>query len=305
MEKKDTQKGITIHNKDYPALLKQIKNAPKALYVKGDVEILTKPCIAIVGTRKASGQGMALAQEIAKELASAGLVIVSGLAQGIDGAAHKGALEGGGKTIGALASSLENHFFFPSQNFSLAQKMIEHGGALVSEYEKDTPALRHHFIARNRIVAGLSLGVLVIEAPQKSGALITAEFARDQKRLVFAVPGSVFVKNAQGTNALIKTGAHLIENAHDVLAILTQKKMFSPAKILQNHKEYTALSLSATKILTCISEGQNTIDKIIKNVNIDTSTLLSFLIELELQGIIKNAGAGNYIIIKKLKNPAV
>ena len=283
-------------------LVERIKNAPKVLYVKGDSEILSCPSIAIVGTRKATGEGIALATQIARDLASAGLLIVSGLAQGIDTAAHKGALEAGGKTIGVLGSSLEERFFFPSQNLSLARKMLEQGGAIVSEYEKDTPALKHHFVARNRIVSGLSLGVLVIEAPLKSGALITAEFARAQGRPVFAIPGSPFSKNAQGTNNLIKRGARLVENAQDIIGYLEIEKLFErKAEIEEKYlslQNYATLSSEAREILKLIEGGHTTIDKISKICKIETSKLLALLVELELQGIIKNAGPGNYLIIK-------
>ncbi len=304
MEKKDTQKEITIHDKEYPALLKQIKNAPKALYVKGDASILSLPCVAIVGTRKASGEGMTLAQNIAQELARAGLVIVSGLAQGIDSAAHKGALEAYGKTIGVLGSSLEERFFFPSQNSSLSRKMIEIGGALVSEYEKDTPALRHHFIARNRIVAGLSLGVIVIEAPQKSGALITAEFARKETRIVCAIPGSPFSSAARGGNNLIKKGAHLVEGAKDVLEILQKETLFFPIKKLYPQRAFSlgGFSVQEATIITCLEEGQIHIDKLAQKTKVEVPALLSLLIELELKGMVQNIGGGNYVITKNYED---
>lgn len=302
IQNKGYYRAISLKNKRYPPLLKNIKHPPNILYINGDVQVLQNPCFSIVGTRKASGEGLELARRIAYELAKAGLTIVSGLAQGIDGVAHKGALEGGGKTIGVLGSSLEERFFFPVQHLRLAKEMIEKGGAVISEYEKNQPALRRNFAARNRIIAGLSLGVLVVQAPMKSGALITAEFARKEKRLIFAVPGSPFSKHFEGTNHLIKTGAFLVETAKDILKILQEKKLFSVPK----QKSISASSVrlhegvdeGERKILEALADGQTHIDSLAKKTKVEVAALLGILTELEMKGMVKSMGGGNYILIK-------
>lgn len=293
---------ITIDDKQYPSLLKVIPHPPKVLYAKGNAEIFSQPCFAIVGTRKASGEGLELASRIGYDLSEAGLIIVSGLAQGVDGAAHKGALEAGGKTIGVLASSLEERFFFPSINMRLAKEMIEKSGAVISEYEKIQPALKQNFVARNRIVSGLSLGVLVVEAPKKSGALITAEFARKQKRLVFAIPGSPFARNSAGANLLIKQGAYLIENAKDILEVLEKQTLFSSQKRKKNdiHSSYEIDSVEE-KILEILSYGQLHIDKLAQKTKVEMPSLLTLLIGLEMKGLVKNIGAGNYVLVRNQK----
>lgn len=294
---------ISFNDATYPLLLKGIPHPPKGLYVRGNKEIFSQPCIAIVGTRKASGEGLELARKIARDLSEAGLVIVSGLAQGIDGAAHKGALEAGGKTIGVLGSSLEERFFFPSIHMRLAKEMIEKGGAIVSEYEKNTPALKQNFVARNRIVSGLSLGVLVVEAPIKSGALITANFAKKQKRLAFAIPGSPFSKNSGGANLLIKQGAYLVERAKDVLEILEKENFFHKQKGKEANAPslYENMSAEEKNILDALAYGQLHIDKLAKEIKVGIEVLLHLLLELELKGSVKNIGGGIYVVVKNYK----
>lgn len=291
-------KAIHIKEHAYPSLLKGISDAPKTIYIKGKPEALSLPSVAIVGTRKASGQGLELAGRIAYELASQGLAIVSGLAQGIDGAAHKGALEASGITIAVLGSSLEERFLFPGSHLRLAREIIETGGALVSEYEKNQPALRYHFVLRNRIISGLALGVVVVESPLKGGSLITAQFAKEQKRLVFAVPGSPFSNNARGANALIKQGAMLVENATDILEVLQKKKLFAPSSHTKKQHTGKANSPEEKAILDALSQGQAHIDKLAQKTKVEVAKLLSTLLELELKGVIKNIGGGNYVVIK-------
>jgi len=287
---------ITLKDVAYPPLLKQIKHPPKALHVRGEASVLQGPCFAIVGTRKASREGLELARRIAEELGRAGLVIVSGLAQGIDGASHKGALAGGGKTIGVLASSLEEQFFFPYEHLHLAREMVQKGGAVISEHAEHTPALKHHFVARNRIVSGLSLGVLVVEAPVKSGALITARFAKEQGRMVFALPGSPFAKHCQGSNLLLKEGALFVQSASDILEILAKKNLFAAKeKTTEEQGEKIFATKEEERIVRVLESGQTHIDELSKQTSIAMSALLPLLMELELQGTIKNVGAGNYV----------
>ena len=212
--------GVTVvdpfsHN--YPELLKQITAPPIALYVQGDLGCLAKTGVAVVGTRQASAYGLFMAEKLSAQLARSGLIINSGLARGIDAAAHRGALRFN-QTIAVLGSGLLN--IYPRQNLRLAQQ-ISRRGALVSEFPMEQKPSRRNFPRRNRIVSGLSRGVLVIEAPEKSGALITARFACEQNRDVFALPGRADSPLNRGTHNLIKEGAKLVENVDDILEELT------------------------------------------------------------------------------------
>ena len=300
MKREEKWQGIPLKSSRYPLLLKKISHPPRVLYFKGEEAILKGTSVAIVGTRKASGEGREFARQIAHELAAAGLVIVSGLAQGIDGAAHQGALDAKGKTIGVLGSSLEDHFFFPQQHRRLAKEMLAGGGAILSEHEKNQPALRRNFVARNRIVAGLSVGTLVVEAPMKSGALITAGFAKKANRLVFAVPGSPFSKNFEGTNWLIKNGALLVQNAKDILDILKKRNLFKLQKNKKKKEEGGEVySNEEENVREVLQEGPCHIDELTKKTNVEVSRLLALLIELEMRGIIKHAGGGTYLLIRR------
>jgi DNA processing protein len=211
--KKETIEIISIFDKGYPESLKNIPDAPVILYVKGQ---LNSPGlnIAIIGSRKASKYGLSMAERLSMELASLGVTIISGMARGIDSAAHRGALKAGGRTVAVLGSGLLN--IYPPENAELA-KAIYKEGALVSEFPLKRAPLRENFPRRNRIVSGLSRGVAVIEAAQRSGALITADLALDQGRDVFALPGEVDSPTSYGTNYLIKQGAKLIDSAEDIL----------------------------------------------------------------------------------------
>jgi len=204
---------IQTIDKQFPALLKEINYAPFGLYIKGEIPN-HKPLIAIVGTRKITPYGKLVTEKIVQELIKYNFVIVSGLAYGVDTIAHETALKNKGKTIAILGSGIQN--IFPPNNIQLAKEIVKNG-ALVSEYSLKAPALKQHFPWRNRIISGLCLATIVIEAPEKSGALITARFALEQNREVFAIPGSIFNKNSLGPHNLIKQGAKLVSQAEDVL----------------------------------------------------------------------------------------
>ena len=208
---------LTIHFEDenYPRLLKEIYDPPQQLYCLGESKAREKFPLAVVGTRKISFYGRKTTEYLVNGLCQAGLTIVSGLALGVDGLAHQIALENGTKTIAVLGSGLDT--VYPPAHKKLAKRIVDSGGALVSEYPPKTQPSKMTFPARNRIVAGISLGVLVIEAPMKSGALITARFALEQGREVFAVPGSIYSENSQGCNLLIKTGAKPVTKVEDIL----------------------------------------------------------------------------------------
>ncbi|MBV4554457.1 DNA-processing protein DprA [Pseudomonas sp. SWRI102] len=203
---------------DYPALLAQISGAPPLLFVAGDPTILEKPQLAMVGSRRASRPGMDTAAAFSRSLAGAGFVITSGLALGIDAAAHQAALDVGGQTIGVLGTGLEN--FYPQRNRRLAEAMIAQGSAVLSEFPLDAPPHASNFPRRNRIISGLSLGVLVVEASVASGSLITARLAAEQGREVYAIPGSIHHPGARGCHQLIRDGAALVETVEHILEAL-------------------------------------------------------------------------------------
>lgn len=208
-------KKISLQEKEYPQLLKEIYNPPKALYYQGQLSAKEKYPLAVVGTRKMSAYGRRVTEFLVKELVRRGFTIISGLALGIDGIAHQTALKENGRTIAVLGSGLNN--IYPFKHKKLAQKIIQSNGLIISEYSPETRPSKWTFPARNRIVAGLSLGTLVIEAPEKSGALITARFALEQGREVFAVPGDINKNNYQGCHKLIKMGAKPVTKPEDIL----------------------------------------------------------------------------------------
>ncbi|MBD0371145.1 MAG: DNA-protecting protein DprA [Pyrinomonadaceae bacterium] len=204
----------------YPQLLREIFDPPITLYVKGEWAIcLEQPCVAIVGSRRSSTYGQNSASMLARDLASRGITIISGLARGIDAAAHRGALEAGGRTVAVMGTGLDE--VYPRDHRKLAEEILEKGGALLSEFPLETPPARQNFPYRNRVISGLSLGVLVVEAAENSGSLITARLALEQGREVFAVPGNITSRNSFGTNYLIKgAGAKLVQQWQDIVAEL-------------------------------------------------------------------------------------
>jgi DNA processing protein len=290
VETKDKIEVIKKSSRDYPKLLKEIHNAPKQLYVRG---ILPKSCdlnLAIVGTRAASEYGKTLAFKIAKELAELGFNIVSGMALGIDTQAHLGALAGNGKTIAVLGSGIDDASIYPNENLNLAKKIIANGSAVISEYEPEKKSEIWYFPERNRIIAGLSLGVLVVEAPEKSGALITARLALEQNREVFAIPGSVFSKNSFGTNFLIKSGARIVTSIDDILEELDLTHLKDKEKEAKKEN----LNEDEKNILRIIEQEPIHIDKICEMAKMPASQVLSIISVLEIRSIIKNIGAGKF-----------
>jgi len=218
-------KTIKLEDKEYPPLLRKIANPPKTLYVRGEI-LRNEKCFAIVGTRRASSYGEDIAFSIARDLSKAGLTIVSGMAIGIDTSAHKGALNANGRTIAVLGAGIDEKTIYPRENLELSEKILENKGCLISEYPAETQGTKFSFPERNRIISGLSLGVLIVEADFGSGALITAKYAREQGKRVFVIPGSIHSINSRGCHDLIKKGAKLVENANDVL-----KELSLPNKI--------------------------------------------------------------------------
>jgi len=284
-------KQISIDDENYPPLLKEIKDAPKVLYYIGS---LTKPdekIFAIVGTRMFSSYGKQITLEIAGDLAEAGLTIVSGLAPGIDTFSHQATLERKGRTIAVLGTGLDEKSFYPKENIKLARKIIETGGCLISEYPAGTRGARFTFPQRNRIVSALSSGVLVVEAKQKSGALITADFAFKQNRKVFAVPGPIHSSNSKGPHFLIKKGAKLVENANDILKELNLTCVTSGfTHRVRGENEQENL------ILEILKEEALYIDKIIEKTKLNAAAVAGALAILEIKGKVRNLGGNIYAI---------
>jgi DNA processing protein len=208
-------KKISISDQNYPPLLKEIKNAPQEFFYQGNLPTKDEVAIAFVGTRKATEEGIILARQISFELAKRGFVIVSGLALGIDAASHRGALDVPQKTVAVLGSGL--NVIYPPVHRSLAAAILEKGGCLISEYEKNEPPLPYRFLERNRIISGLCVATVIIEAPKKSGSLATARFAYEEGREVFVFPGNVKDKNYEGSNLLIRNGARLVTKSEEIL----------------------------------------------------------------------------------------
>ena len=286
---------ININDKEYPELLKEIPDPPQILYVKGEF-LSNELCFGVVGTRRFSSYGKEVALEIAGDLAEAGLTIVSGLAPGIDTFSHQAVVErtrlrqgSGGRAIAVLGTGIDEKSIYPQSNVKLARKIVESGGCLISEYPPGTPGFKTNFPQRNRIISGLSLGVLVVEAKERSGALITANYVFQQKRKEFAVPGQIFSSNSRGPHILIKRGAKLVENAEDIL-----RDLDLPRKTEQ--RELKGETREEDFILNALKEGALDIDKIIQKTNLAPSTVNSLLTILEIKGKIRNLGGNIYAI---------
>ncbi|MGB9839438.1 DNA-processing protein DprA [Thermovenabulum sp.] len=284
---------ITIDDKDYPQLLKEIYDPPLVIYVKGKKELLKKESIAIVGTRKPTEYGKKVAEELAAKLAKRNLNIISGLAKGIDSFAHKGALKVEGSTVAVLGTGID--IIYPPENNKLFQEIAEKG-AIITSFPVGTEPLPYNFPARNRIISGLSLGVVVVEAGERSGALITADFALEQGREVFAVPGMIYSPMSKGPHKLIKQGAKLVENDEDVLMELNIGNNFYSGKNSTSvKKEELSLSKEEREILKIIDFTP--IHKEILGMKTDYSPakINEILTKLQLKGIISQI-AGGYVI---------
>lgn len=273
-------KTIKSEHKNYPALLSEIYHPPELLYYRGSLEGAEHYILSVVGTRKPSNYGLRITRDLVSAVASRGITIISGLAYGIDAQAHVAALEAGGKTWAVLASGLDS--VYPASHRNLAQKILEQGGCLISDYPPGTEPLKQHFPARNRIIAGLSLGTLIAEAPDKSGALITANFALEYNREVLAVPGEVYNPCAVGTNRLIKQGAKVVTEAADILEIfgLTDQSGTRPLKPSR------PLTDNENVIVELLRAGPQTVDQIHEKCTLEISALNAALSQLELAEII-------------------
>ena len=286
----DKIEEIKIEDKNYPKILRKIKNPPKTLYFRGKM-LAEEKCFAIVGTRKCSNYGKEIAFQIAKDLAEAGFTIVSGFAPGIDTVSHEAAIESKKRTIAVLGTGLDEKSIYPKSNLKLIKRILENDGCLISEYPAGTPGSKFSFPQRNRIISGLSLGVLVVEAKIKSGAIITAEYAFSQKRKVFAIPGSIYSQTSKGCHYLIKRGAKLVEEARDILEELGFNEKIK-------EKEIKGESLEESLILEKLKEGALDIEKLIEKTKLPASRVASVLAILEIKGKIKNLG-GNIFALSR------
>lgn len=282
---------LTIYDNNYPALLKQIHNPPFLLYVRGSTSVLNSLCFSVVGTRALTEYGRRASAHIVEELASQGFTIVSGLAAGIDTQAHKAALTAKTPTIAVLGCGIDDRTIFPSQNVNLAHQIIREGGAVISEYHYAMHATRFTFPQRNRIVSGLSKGLLVVEADVASGSLITANCALEQNRDVFAIPGSIFSKTSQGTNGLIKSGAKMVMNSQDIL------EEYTMGVVVAKKSQVTPDNAQEAQILPLLSDEPLTINEIIQKSGLETSQVNATMVMMEIKNKIKNLGNERYVLI--------
>jgi len=286
-------KALSFFDDDYPELLKRIYDPPMILYVKGDFTAKDDFPIAIVGTRQPTQYGKIQAEKFSSELASQGITITSGLARGIDSAAHQAALKANGRTIAVLGCGM--NVIYPPENKHLYEE-IPNNGLLISEFPLNTKPDAQNFPSRNRIISGLSLGCIVIESGLKGGALQTAEFALDQGREVFAIPGNLGVKQAEGTNTLIQQGnAKLVKNPEDILVELELKLKPVIGKTIP--KPHIDLNLFEQKILNSLENKELQIDSIAAQTGFSTSDCLINLLTLEFKGLVKQLPGKIFVLL--------
>jgi DNA processing protein len=283
---------LTWDDADYPRNLREVYNAPPVLYMRGRIEERDEWSVAVVGTRRASVYGKEAARMLGMGLAQAGVTVVSGLAQGIDTLAHRACLDAGGRTLAVLGCGVD--VVYPSQNARLAAEIVERG-ALVSEYALGTRPEARNFPPRNRIISGLTLGTVVVEADLGSGALITADFAAEQNREVFAVPGSVFNRNSRGTNDLIQQGAKMVCTVADVLEELnlTMVSEQAQARAVIPENETEAL------LLDYLSAEPVHVDELRRAVKLPIAQVSSTLALMELKGMVRQVGGMNYVLARE------
>jgi DNA processing protein len=278
---------VTLRHDSYPDLLREVPGPPPVLFIRGSVTLNDRRAVAIVGTRRLTSYGREMARTLARDLAHAGVTIVSGLARGVDGVAHAAALDAGGRTIAVLGNGVRS--VYPAEHRQLAARIAEQG-AVLSDFHPDAPPDGPNFPARNRLISGLALGVVVVEAPMRSGALITVDFAADQGRDVFAVPGAVHAPASAGCNRILRDGARLVRSADDVLEDLRlgeapqQLPLESPASLDEDSR----------RVLSTLTGEALHIDEIGAVAGIPIATLSALLMTLELQGFVRNVGAQYY-----------
>ncbi|RDV24908.1 DNA-protecting protein DprA [Alteromonas aestuariivivens] len=280
---------------NYPPLLRQLSSPPLVLFVKGNTALLSAPQVAIVGSRRASRSGLDCAFEFAGQLVTLGIKVVSGLAMGIDGAAHRGALIVPEGTLAVLGSGVD--VVYPNRHSQLYRQIVQSGGAVVSEFWPGTPARAQHFPRRNRIIAGLSLGTLVVEASIRSGTLITANMAIDMGKEVFAVPGNIHNPQTQGCHYLIQQGAKLVTHVEHILEELPCLTVSSELRSDSSAKKSQSESLATDKLLDSVDLDVTAVDIIAERNQLPVSEVLAALLEYELRGLI-TAVPGGYVKLR-------
>ena len=278
---------VTRDDPSYPPLLSEIHGAPSVLYVKGNVQALRAPSLAVVGSRQASATGLALANEFAEALGRQGMAITSGLALGVDGAAHRGALRVGAVTVAVVATGLNE--VYPRRHSALAADIVAAGGALVSEMPPGTPPAAQHFPRRNRIISGLSVGTLVVEAHVRSGSLITARYALEQGREVFAIPGSVRSPHHRGCHHLIRQGATLVETVNDIEEQLDGLLAFACSdahSVLPAVPDTADWSEEMKQVYPCLDDVPVNLDELALRSGLSVMLLSAALLDLELSGVV-------------------
>jgi DNA processing protein len=297
---------MSLADPDYPSLLKETAVPPPLLFHKGSLDVICPGAIAIVGSRRASFGGRKLASHLASELADRGFTVVSGLARGVDTAAHRGALEAGGRTVAVMGCGID--IVYPSENEGLARSICG-SGALVTEFVPGTPPLRQNFPMRNRIISGLSLGTVVVEAAEKSGALITAGFALEQNRSVFAVPGAPGIPGSRGSNGLLKQGARLVESVEDILEeidpqIARQGRADGSAGTIQCSQPDEArlsapgaqgLTREEQKLVDLLSDRPAHVDELSRSLGMEAHVTLGLLLMLEARGLARSMPGKFYV----------
>lgn len=271
---------------DYPRALLELGYAPPVLFFVGRRELLNRPALAIVGSRNATAQGLDNARNFARALADAGLTIVSGLALGVDAAAHEGALLGAGSTLAVVGTGLDR--VYPARHRELAHRIANEGG-LLSEFPPGTPPRENNFPRRNRLISGLAKGVLVVEAAQKSGSLITARYAGEQGREVFAIPGSIHSPLAKGCHKLIREGAKLVETAQDIL-----EELGMASKATGNLQSVPGAPISSSALLAALADDPVDIDSLVARTGLQAHAVTAELTELELAGIVASLPGGRW-----------
>lgn len=286
---------LTLDDPAYPTLLREIAGPPSLLFVIGNPAVLSSLQLAVVGSRNPTPGGKETAEDFARHLSGAGLTITSGLALGIDAASHRGALKGGGLTIAVAGTGLDR--VYPARHRDLAHQIAEQG-ALVSEFTLGTPPLPEHFPRRNRIISGLSLGTLVVEAALQSGSLITARAAAEQGREVFAIPWSIHNPLARGCHALIRQGAKLVETANDILEELGPLASIAASAAATSTSEggndHYRLGVEANNIIECLGYESTTVDTLVERSGLTAKAVSSILLTLELQGYVSSSSGGQY-----------
>ena len=287
------RKGISVvpcQDVRYPEALKNIEDAPLVLYMKGEYHPDDRFAIGVVGSRNHTPYGESVTQKIAGELSSAGFTIVSGLARGIDTLSHRSALAAGGRTIAVLGSGLDVHY--PAENRGLSERIVS-SGCVISEFLPGTMPNKENFPRRNRLISGLSLGILVVEATDNSGSLITAGYALEQNKEVFSVPGNITSRNSEGTNKLIKQGAKIVLKTDDIIEELAP---VLKGYIRAGHKDSVQLEGEESRLCTMLSREPKHVDLISRESGLSINQLLGLLLSLELKGIVKQAGGKRFYI---------